>query len=90
MNKSELVEKVAGTGGLNRKDAQTAVDAVVAAISESLKEGESVTITGFGTFEVNDRAARDARNPRTGETVRVPATRVVKFRPGKSLKDSVQ
>jgi DNA-binding protein HU-beta len=90
MNKGELVEKVAARADLSRASAQSVLDAVLGTIADALKDGKPVTLTGFGTFDVNARPARDARNPRTGETVRVPATMVVKFRPGKGLKDTVQ
>lgn len=90
MNKSELVDRIAANKDIaSRAAAQSVLEDVLTAITSALKSGESVTITGFGTFDVADRPERDARNPRTGQTVRVAASKAVKFRPGKALKDAV-
>ena len=89
MNKSELIESVAGSANLSKADAQRAVEAVVNCIAGSLRKGEQVTIVGFGTFLVRDRGARTGRNPRTGETINIAASRVPAFKAGKSLKESL-
>ena len=90
MNKADLAEAVMGKLGSTKKAAEDAVDTVFDTITSSLSKGTEVSVAGFGTFVVKDRAAREARNPRTGEKVRVPATKVPKFRPGKGLKDAVK
>ena len=89
MNKTELINAVAEAGKISKKDAAVAVAAVTDAIAEALKNGEKVQLVGFGTFEVKEKAARECRNPRTGETVQVPATKRPVFTAGKALKDSV-
>lgn len=90
MNKSELVTAVAAKcEELNRSDVEQAVNAVVESATEALAAGEPVKLTGFGGFEVTKRAARQGRNPRTGEPVAIPASRSVKFKPAKGLKDAV-
>lgn len=89
MNKTELIAAVAEKAALSKKDAEKAVNAVLESITESLKAGDKVALVGFGTFDVKDRAARTAKNPRTGEVVEVAATRVPGFKAGKALKDSV-
>ena len=86
MNKTELCAAVAAKTGMTRKDAEAAVTAV---IGESLKDGEKVAIVGFGTFEVKDRPARKARNPRTGEEIEIAASKAPAFKAGKALKDIV-
>lgn len=90
MNKSELIDAVAGETELSKAAAGRAVEAVLEAITGELTKGESVTLIGFGTFLVRDRAARTVRNPRTGETKPVPATKVPAFKAGKALKDAVK
>ncbi|MBE6604609.1 MAG: HU family DNA-binding protein [Ruminococcaceae bacterium] len=90
MNKAELIEAVAAKSELSKKDAEAAVNATVEAIKEALKAGDKVQLVGFGTFAVKARAARSARNPRTGEAIEVPAAKVPTFAAGKALKDSVQ
>lgn len=90
MNKAGLVEVVHGVVGGTKAASERAVDAMIDAIVNSLKNGEEVSIAGLGIFSVKQRAARTARNPRTGETIQVPATRVPKFRPAKALKDAVK
>ena len=89
MNKTELVDAVAGATGIGRSAAARALDAVLEAVSASLAAGESVTVPGFGTFEVRERAARTGRNPRTGEAIEIAASRAPAFRAGKALRDSV-
>ena len=89
MNKAELIDAVAGSANLTKTDAGDAVDAVFDSISKALSNGDSVSLVGFGTFSVSDRAARTGRNPRTGETISIAATRVPKFKAGKGLKDAV-
>jgi len=89
MSKAELVEKVASEAGLKKADAERAVNAFVKVVSSSLKAGEDVTLVGFGTFSTGERAARQGRNPQTGETITIAARKVVKFKPGKGLKDEV-
>lgn len=89
MNKSELIEAVAESADLSKADAIKAVDGVITAITNSLKNGDQVTLVGFGTFLVRDRAARTGRNPRTGEPIEIKAAKVPAFKAGKALKDSV-
>ncbi len=88
MNKADLIEEVAKLLG-TKKDAQAAVDCVLSTVAGALKDGDAVTLVGFGTFKVDKRQARKGRNPRTGETLDIPARNVPKFTPGKALKDSV-
>ena len=85
MNKAQLIEKVAEKT-CTKKEAQMAVETLLEAIKNSLKNNESVTIAGFGTFKVKERKARTARNPKTGETIQVPAKKTIAFRPSKELK----
>lgn len=89
MNKTELIATVAEKAELSKKDAEKAVSAVFEGITESLKAGDKVALVGFGTFDVKDREERLAKNPRTGEPVVVPATRVPLFKAGKGLKDAI-
>ena len=89
MNKTELAAAVAEKTGLAKKDAAAAVQAFTDVISEELKKGEKVQIVGFGTFEVSERAAREGRNPQTGETMVIAASKAPKFKAGKALKDAV-
>ena len=89
MNKSELIEKVAERADLNKASAARAVDAVFDASTQGLRNGETVNLVGFGTFSVGERAARSGRNPRTGETINIAASRNPRFKAGKGLKDAV-
>jgi len=89
MNKSDLVSKVAELSGLTKADADKVTDAVFDAITASLKSGDDVRLLGFGTFSVTSRVARQGRNPRTGETITLPASKAPKFASGKGLKDAV-
>ncbi len=89
MNKSDLVLKVSEKAELTQKEAAAAVNAFTAAVQEALSNGDTVTLIGFGTFLVRERAARSGHNPRTGEALQIPAVKVPSFRPGKNLKDVV-
>ena len=89
MNKEELIGKVASGVGLSKTDAAKSVDSVFSNITSSLKSGNEVRIVGFGTFLITNRAATTGRNPRTGESIQIPAKKVPKFRAGKALKSSV-
>ena len=89
MNKTELIAAVAEKTDLSKKDADAAVSAVLGAITDALKAGDKIPLVGFGTFEVRNRAAKQGRNPRTGETMTVPASKVPAFKAGKALKDAV-
>ena len=89
MNKGDLIENVADEAGLSKADASRAVDAIIGAITGALKGGNQVSLVGFGTFSVKKRAARQGRNPRTGETIQIKASNVPGFKAGKALKDAV-
>ena len=89
MNKDELIAKVANSVGVSKTDAAKSVDAVFSNITSSLKGGNEVRLVGFGTFVVANRAATTGRNPRTGESIQIPAKKVPKFKAGKALKDTV-
>ena len=90
LTKADLVAQVADTADLEKKQAQKAVDALFDAISNALKEGNKVVLAGFGSFEVKTRAAREGRNPRTGETIKIPAQATPTFKAGKTLKELVK
>ena len=87
MNKTELVAAMAEQTNLSKKDAEAALKAFIDVVSEELKKGEKVQLVGFGTFEVSERAAREGRNPQTGETMEIKASKTPKFKAGKALKD---
>jgi len=89
VNKSELISAIAENANLTKADSGRALDAMISAITDSLKNGEPVTLIGFGTFEVRDRAARSGRNPRTGETIQISASKNPAFKAGKALKEAV-
>lgn len=89
MNKSELVENVASDAGLSKADAARAVDSLLTTVEKRLRKGEDVSITGFGKFSVAKRGTRTGRNPQTGETVKIKASKTPKFSPGASLKQAV-
>jgi len=89
MNKSELVSAIAEASGLTKADSDKAVDAVFAAITDALKSGDDVRLVGFGSFAVSARAARQGKNPRTGEAINIAASKAPKFSAGKALKDLV-
>lgn len=90
MNKMDLVNAVAAKTNSTKKMALDAVDAVLEAVQSALKKGDKVTLTGFGTYEVRKRAARNGRNPQTGAVLKIPATKVPAFRAGKALKEAVK
>ena len=87
MNKVTLVAKIAEKSGLSKKQAELALGAFIDAVTEALKEGDKVQLMGFGTFEVKERAARTGRNPSTGETIEIPASKTPTFKAGKGLRD---
>lgn len=89
MNKTELIAAVADEAGLSKKDAEKALKAFTDVIGSELKKGEKVQLVGFGTFEVSERAAREGRNPHTGATMKIAASKAPKFKAGKALKDLV-
>ena len=89
MNKTELINSVAKNANVTRKDADKIVNAVFDAVAASLKNGEKVQIAGFGGFEIKERAARAARNPRTGETIQIEASKAISFKPAKTLKEDL-
>lgn len=89
MNKSDLVDAVAKSADLSKAAAGRALDATIESIKKALKKGDTVSLIGFGTFKVGKRAARNGRNPRTGETIKIKAAKVPKFSAGKGLKDAV-
>lgn len=89
MNKTQLIDVVATKTGLKKKDAEAAVNAMNEAITEALKAGDKVQLIGFGTYEVKERAAREGRNPKTGETIAIAASKAPAFTAGKALKDAV-
>ena len=90
MNKSELVEKIAEVSDLTKTDAARALDGFVQAVTEALQAGDSVGLIGFGTFMVKERSARTGRNPQTGETIQIAASKIPSFKAGKALKDAVK
>ena len=89
MNKTELVAAIAEEAGITKKDAEKAVKAFTDVVAKSLKKGDKVQLVGFGTFEVVKRAAREGRNPQTGKTMKIKASKAPKFKAGKALKDAV-
>lgn len=89
MNKSELIDAVANAADMTKADATKAIDAFVSVVGETLKEGDQITLVGFGTFLVRRREARSGRNPRTGDTIQIAASNVPSFKAGKALKDAV-
>lgn len=89
MNKSELIEKISEGSDISKASASRALDAALQAITDSLADGDQVTLVGFGTFSVSERGAREGRNPRTGEVLQIQAAKIPKFKAGKALKDAV-
>lgn len=89
MNKGDLINKIAESADISKAQATDALNAVLDNIGEALKDGDKVTLIGFGTFSISERKARTGRNPQTGETIQIAAKNVVKFKPGKELSDSV-
>jgi len=90
MNKTELIDTMASKSGLTKKDVAVALEAFTSTVTETLAKKDSVALIGFGTFSTSDRAAREGRNPSTGETMQIKASTVVKFKVGKTLKDAVK
>ncbi|QOG48104.1 HU family DNA-binding protein [Neisseria gonorrhoeae] len=89
MNKSELIEAIAQEADISKAAAQKALDATTNAVTNALKQGDTVTLVGFGTFYVGERAERQSRNPKTGEPLTIAAAKTLKFRAGKALKDAL-
>ncbi len=89
MNKTELVAEMAKKAGISKKDAEAALKAFTETVTKTLKKGGKVQLVGFGTFEVSKRSARTGRNPRTGETMKIKASKAPKFKAGKALKDAL-
>ncbi|MCZ6632916.1 MAG: HU family DNA-binding protein [bacterium] len=89
-NKAELIAAISEKAGLSNKDAGAALSALIGEVTDALKKGERVTISGFGTFSVSHRAARQGRNPQTGATIQIAASKNARFKAGKALKDSIQ
>jgi DNA-binding protein HU-beta len=89
VNKAELIDAIADSADLSKAAASRALDAVLNSVTDALKEGDQVSLVGFGTFAVKERAARTGRNPQTGEPMEIAAAKVPGFKPGKALKDAV-
>lgn len=89
MNRTELVAAIAEAAEISKKDSEKALKAFVEVITEQLKKGDKVQLVGFGTFEVSERAAREGRNPQTGATMKIAASKAPKFKAGKALKDAL-
>jgi len=89
MNKSEFISAIADASGLTKADAERAIEGMFTVVKKTLKSGDSISLVGFGTFEVRERAARTGRNPRTGETLKIKASKVPAFKAGKALKDAL-
>ena len=89
MNKADLIASVAEKANLTKKDSESAVNAFVATVTESLKKGDKISLVGFGTFEVRERAAREGINPQTKKAIKIPAKNAPVFKAGKALKESV-
>jgi DNA-binding protein HU-beta len=90
MTKAELVGKIASEGGITKSQAEKAVEGFVSAVSDAMATGDKITLVGFGTFSVRERAQREGRNPGTGEKISIPASKVVKFKAGKTLSEKVK
>jgi len=90
MNKPELISSIANSSNLTKADSAKALNGLISAITESLQNDEPVSVVGFGTFEVRDRAARSGRNPRTGEAIQIQASKNPAFKAGKTLKDAIK
>ena len=89
MNKSELITAIADAAGLSKADAERAIEGLFKVVKTTLKKGDSISLVGFGTFAVRKRAARTGRNPRSGETIKIKASKVPSFKAGKALKDAL-
>ena len=90
MTKAELIAKVSGEAQVKKVDAEKAINSLIRIVSKTLKSSGRLALAGFGTFVVAQRKAREGRNPQTGKPIKIPATKVVKFKPGKQLKESVK
>ena len=90
MTKADLVSKMADAAGITKAVAEKALNSFIAAVSDALADGDKITLVGFGTFDVAERSARGGRNPRTGETIKIPASKAVRFKAGNKLKESVK
>jgi len=90
MTKGELISQVAGEAQVKKVEAEKTVNALIRVVTDALKKEGRLAMAGFGTFVVTERKAREGRNPQTGKPIKIPATKVVKFKPGKQLKDSVK
>jgi DNA-binding protein HU-beta len=90
MTKTDLIARLAKDAAISKKAAETALGSFVGSVRESLKKGKRFSLVGFGTFSVGKRAARNGRNPQTGQTIKIKASKTVRFKPGKALKDSVR
>jgi DNA-binding protein HU-beta len=90
MNKSELVDNMANAAGISKAAAEKALNGMLDGIAEALSKGDKVTLVGFGTFSVAERAARQGRNPQTGKTIKIEARKVARFKPGSKLTDAVK
>jgi len=90
MNKTDLIDSIAAKAELSKNVATDVLDTVLDAMTQALRKGDQITLVGFGTFVVRERKARSGRNPKTGETIQIPASKAVGFKPGKQLKDAVQ
>lgn len=89
MNKTELINQIAESAGISKKAAGDALQGFMVAVTETMKKGDKLTLIGFGTFSVTERAARDGRNPQTGKKIKIPAKKVVKFKAGTKLSEAV-
>lgn len=89
MNRQELVSAMSENAGISKKDADAALKAFIDTVGEALKKGDKIQLVGFGTFEVSERAAREGKNPQTGEVIKIKASKAPKFKAGKALKDAV-
>jgi DNA-binding protein HU-beta len=90
MNKSELIDALADASDLSKADAARALSGFIDSVTAALKKGDTVSLIGFGTFSVKDRAARQGRNPQTGETIQIKAAKIPSFKAGKGLKDAIK
>ena len=90
MNKTELITAIAESADISKKDSEKALKAFVDVVTEELKKGETVQLVGFGTFEVSERAAREGRNPQTGKTIKIHASKATKYKAGKALKQDIK
>ena len=89
MNKTELIDAIAEEAGLSKADAKKALEAFLASIEKTLKKGDKISLVGFGSWSVSEKPAREGRNPKTGETIKIAAKKVAKFKPGADLADAV-